>query len=79
VPVPKVIDLAARTLASEWKIKYRAFDFLLSGGSAIFQKANFDGDWRWFEVKAATERMDVSAAVIRMILAFWNASTSGDS
>jgi hypothetical protein len=79
VPVPEVVDLAARTLASEWNIKYCAFDFLLSGGSATFLEANFDGDWRWFEMKAATERMDVSAAVVRMILAFWNAPAPDDS
>ncbi|MET8147154.1 hypothetical protein ACIBSW_12060 [Actinoplanes sp. NPDC049668] len=41
-------------LATAWRLRYGAFDLLeTAGGDLVFLEVNADGDWLWFEGRAA--------------------------
>ncbi|MGY1497424.1 hypothetical protein ACW4TU_12640 [Streptomyces sp. QTS52] len=54
-----------RTLCAEWKLRFGAFDLLVSDtGEPVFLEANPDGDWLWFESKARWHGVSFMAAVM---------------
>lgn len=58
---PAAVTAAARAMAAGLATSYAAFDFLLSEGEAVLLEANPDGDWRWFEARAASRSVTMSA------------------
>jgi hypothetical protein len=62
---PEAVAEAVRTLSRSWGLRFGAFDVLLTGdGEPVFLEANPDGDWLWFERKAAWAGVSVTAAVM---------------
>jgi hypothetical protein len=65
VPVSRAVAGAAETIASAFRLRYGAFDFLLRDGEPVFLEVNAAGDWRWIERKTGSS--PVSEAVARML------------
>ena len=64
VPVSREAAGVVHALARAWKARYAAFDLLQVTNGIVFLEANYDGDWRWFEARAATRVVSVAAAVM---------------
>ena len=51
---PHAVARLVRRLATAWGLRYGAFDLLETpGGDMVFLEVNADGDWMWFEGRAA--------------------------
>ena len=65
IDCPPPVAATVRTLCLAWRLRYGAFDLLVSPtGDLVFLEANPDGDWLWFERKAQWYGVSFMAAVM---------------
>lgn len=65
VDCPSAAADAVRTLCAAWKLRFGAFDLLISErGEPVFLEVNPDGDWLWYERKARWCGVSFMAAVM---------------
>jgi hypothetical protein len=65
IDCPPPVAATVRTLCLAWRLRYGAFDLLVSPtGELVFLEANPDGDWLWFERKARWYGVSFMAAVM---------------
>lgn len=65
VACPQAVAEAVRTLATAWRLRFGAFDLLISeDGQPVFLEVNPDGDWLWYERKARWHGVSFMAAVM---------------
>lgn len=65
VACPQVVADAVRTLSTAWRLRFGAFDLLISdNGEPVFLEVNPDGDWLWYERKARWHGVSFMAAVM---------------
>lgn len=65
VACPQVVADAVRTLSTAWRLRFGAFDLLISDtGEPVFLEVNPDGDWLWYERKARWHGVSFMAAVM---------------
>jgi len=65
VACPPVVADAVRTLSTAWRLRFGAFDLLISdSGEPVFLEVNADGDWLWYERKARWHGVSFMAAVM---------------
>lgn len=62
VAPPRAVSVATAALADAWKLRYGAFDYLVSAGEPVFLEVNVDGGWRWFERRAGSAPVTGTAA-----------------
>lgn len=65
IEVEPAVERVVTRLARRWRLRYGAFDLLLTGDDVVFLEVNHDGDWRWYEAKAGTR--SVTTAVVAMV------------
>jgi hypothetical protein len=65
VDLPAPVVSAARSLATDFELRFGAFDFLIRDGAPVFLEVNPDGDWCWAEEKAGATL--ITMAVARML------------
>lgn len=62
---PPHIDSITRRLAKHWGMRFTAIDLLVTAhGEPVFLEANPHGDWRWYERKAGSGAVTLSAALV---------------
>jgi hypothetical protein len=66
---PEKLLTTLRRLAAGWALGVAAFDVLVTDDDYVFLEVNVNGDWQWFESRAACD--PVSQSVIRYISKFF--------